>query len=384
MIPGSQPRRLVPLLVAVLLGTTVAAGCRPRAAAPPPSPPSPAARLPKIGIVDLEAVVRAHPRWAELAAITDALKRIEVELTQATALPPSPPPAAVTPTGLRKTLDAEAVEVKKNIDRELAALRAESRRRLDALVVQLRAQQQNKLEAVRKQIQQEAEAALDVKEKELREKLRVGELAILEEYSYPILNLRLRAEVAGLRSEDEARQILRQIQLLQNEREARVADLRDDLADQFDAFKETKEQEVNDRLKAEQETLNQHLQEQIKAKEAELAIQYATIAAERQAQFQRRLAERQRQLITAAESQLRSQQRAVVGGLTERVQRLQAQRLALLEQRQRLEETILADVRIEVASLAAQQGFDTILTHLVVNVRGIDLTADVVKRLKER
>ncbi len=385
MISGSPPRGIRTFLVAILVGTAFVAGCRPRAAAPPPAPPPAAGpQLPKVGIVDLQAVVKAHPRWAELQAIEDALKRIETELTLSTALPPVAVPAPVAPADLKKTLDTEAAQLKQNIDREMAALRAESKRRLDALVAQLRTEQQNKFEAARKQIEKEAEDALVAREKELQEKLRVGELAILEEYSYPILNLRLRAEVAGLRSEDEARQILRQIQLLQSEREARVADLRANLADEFEAFKDTKEQEVNDRLKALQETLNQQLQEQIKAKEAELTAEFARTAVERQARFQRQMAERQRTLIGVAESQLRSRQRALVGGLTERMQRLQAQRVALLEQRQRLQDVILADVRIEVAFLAAQQGFDTIVTQVVVNVRGADITADVVKKLKER
>ncbi|MGH2348944.1 MAG: hypothetical protein ACRDFT_05700 [bacterium] len=368
-------------VAAALLFAVTVAGCRPRAAAPPSPPPE--ARQVKIGIGDFEAVIRAHPRWVDLQEILTALRRVEADMTAATSVPP-PQPVAVTPSGLKKTLDEEAAALKRSIEQELAAVRAESRRRLDALAVQLGAEQQKKFEATSKQVTDEAEAALDAKGEELQAKLRAGELAIMEEYSYPILNLRLRAEVAGLRSEDEARQILRQIQLLQSEREARVADLRATRGEEFDAFKDIKEAEVNDRLKALRETLNKELQQQMTAKESELAAELAKTAAERQAQFQRRMAERQRQLITTAESQLRGQQRAVVSGVGERLQRLQAQRVALLEQRQRLEETIFADVRIEVAELAALQGIDTVLTRLVVNIRGLDITADVVQRLKQR
>jgi Skp family chaperone for outer membrane proteins len=368
---------------ALVFAVTVA-GCRPRAAAPPPPPVTPEARQARIGIVDFEAVIRAHSRWAELQEITTAMQRVEMEMAAATTVAPPQPASVITPAALKKTLDEEAAALKRSIEQQLAARRAESRRRLDALAAQLRTEQQRKFEAASKQMTDEAEAALDAKGEELQAKLRTGELAIMEEYSYPILNLRLRAEVAGLRSEDEARQILRQIQLLQSERESRVADLRETLREEFDAFKDTKEAEVNDRLKALQETLNKELQEQLAAKEAELAAELAKTAAERQAQFERQMAERQRQLITTAESQLRSQQRAVVSGVGERLQRLQAQRVALLEQRQRLEETILADVRIEVAALAALQGIDTVLTRLVVNISGQDITTDVIQRLKQR
>lgn len=382
-----HPHRSILRLIAtgaLVFAVTLVGACRSRIAAPPPTPAPPAARQTKVGIVDFEAVVRAHPRWAELQDINTALQRVEVELAAATALPPEPPRPSITPAMLKQTLDQEAAALKRNIDAELNALRAESRRRLDALAVEIRVEQRNTFEAASKQITAEAESALEAKQKELQAKLRAGELAIMEEYSYPILNLRLRAEVAGLRSEDEARQILRQIQLLQNEREARVADLRESLGEEFEAFKATKEAEANDRLKALQETLTREFQERMRAKQAELAAELATTVAERQAQFQRQIAERRERLITTAESQLRSQQQALVSGLTERVQRLQAQRAALLEQRQRLEDAILADIRIEVASLAAQQGIDTVLTRLVVNVSGLDITSSVVQRLRQR
>jgi Skp family chaperone for outer membrane proteins len=368
---------------ALVCAVTLFAGCRPRAAAPPPPPP-PAARQAKIGIVDLEAVLRAHPRWPELEQINAAIQRIDVEMASATILPPPARPSSSTAAGLKKTLDQEAAALRRSIDQELTALRAESRRRLDSLAAQIRAEQQSKFQTASKQITAEAESVLDAKENELQAKLRTGELAIMEEYSYPILNLRLRAEVAGLRSEDEARQILRQIQLLQSEREARIADLRESLGEEFETFRRTKEAEVNDRLKALQETLNTEFRDRMASKQAELAAALAKTAAERQGQFQRQMAERQRRLIATAESQLRSQQRVVVTGLGERVQRLQAQRVALLDQRQRLQDTILADVRIEVASLAAQQGIDTVLTHLVVNVSAADITGSVVQRLRQR
>lgn len=374
------------LAVAAVLGVAVvvAGGCRPRTAAPPPPPAPPAVRAPNIGIVDIEAVVRAHPRWSELEQINTALQRVEVDLTSTTTRPPVPPAPSITPAGVKQTLDQEAAALKRSIDQELEALRAASRRRLDALAVEIRAEHRNKLEQVRKQMTADAEAVLDAKQKELQAKLRAGELAIMEEYSYPILNLRLRAEVAGLRSEDEARQIFRQIQLLQSEREARIADLRASLGEEFEAFSTTKEAEVNDRLKALQEMLSKEFQERMEAEQTKLATELATMAAQRQAQFQRQMDERRQRLITTAESQLRSQQRAIVSELTERVQRLQAQRAALLEQRQRLEDAMLADIQIEVASLAAQQGIDTVLTRLVVNISARDLTASVVQRLKQR
>ena len=55
---------------------------------------------------------------------------------------------------------------------------------------------------------------------------------------------------------------------------------------------------------------------------------------------------------------------------------------ALQEQRVRLEDSILAEVKIEVATIAQQQQLDVVLTRHLANVAAIDLTPDVVEKLK--
>jgi Skp family chaperone for outer membrane proteins len=57
--------------------------------------------------------------------------------------------------------------------------------------------------------------------------------------------------------------------------------------------------------------------------------------------------------------------------------------VALREKRQRLEDSILAEVKIEVATIAQTRRLDVVLTRYVSNVAGIDITADVVAKLKQ-
>ena len=56
--------------------------------------------------------------------------------------------------------------------------------------------------------------------------------------------------------------------------------------------------------------------------------------------------------------------------------------VSLQEQRVRLEDGILAEVKIEIAAIAQDRKLDVVLTRFVTNVAGIDITSDVVQKLK--
>jgi Skp family chaperone for outer membrane proteins len=56
--------------------------------------------------------------------------------------------------------------------------------------------------------------------------------------------------------------------------------------------------------------------------------------------------------------------------------------VSLQEQRARMEDSILAEVKIEVAAIAQDRKLDVVLTRLVANVAGIDITTDVIQKLK--
>jgi hypothetical protein len=367
------------LVLALALLTLGAAGCRREAAAPTPSPPPVSVEPPRaarVAVVDLEQAARAHPRWRELNAIIERIKRTEVELMVA------PPPPTVPETDLRKALDEEAARLRAAFTKELDTLRDESRRQLDAYAADVRRELETKIEATRTQMIEETKKTIGAKQEELRRQLRAVEMEIMEEYRYPILNLRVRGEVAALSSEAEARAISRQLNALQTERDERIREKQEEAQKAFVEFQKAAEADVNARLKTAQTALEAEAREQITAKEAELQSSFTALAQRRDAEFTARMDARRKALIDAAEEQLKGQQLQLVRDVRARAERLQAEIRTLQEQRIRLEDSILAEVKIEVAAIAQEQQLDVVLTRHIANVTAVDLTETVARKLK--
>jgi len=373
-------RVVVPILAAAL-AAGVLTGCRPREATTVPQTQQPTSGTvvpapPRVGRVNLEVVAQAHPRWNELNILKTRAARVEGELAVAAAPPPVPA------TDVQRALTEEAAKMRVSFEQELNSLREERTRSLAAYAEDLKKQQQTRFEEIRRTVEAEAEAAVVAKRDELRAALREAEQAIMEEYRYPLLNLRLRAEVAGLRSEEEGRQLLRQVQALQQEREERIKAKGDEIEQKFVAFQKETETEVNARLKTEQDALNVESTRLIDGKEQELQAELSRAAAERERAFQQRLERRRKELVEAAEATLRGQQGAFARDVDARTKRLRAELLALREQRARLEESILAEVKIEVATIAQAQQLDVVLTRALGGAGGVDISEDVIRKLK--
>jgi hypothetical protein len=368
-------------ILAIALGILAvgAVGCRRQAAAPVSPPPSVSVQPPRaarIAVVDLSKAARAHPRWRELNAIVERIKRTEVELMVA------PPPPPVPEADLRKILDEEATRLRTTFTKEVDALREESRRQLDAYAADVRKDLEAKVEAAKAKLIEETTTAITAKREELTRQLRADELQIMEEYRYPILNLRVRGEVAALSSEAEARAIARQITALQAERDERIHEAQEETQKAFMEYQKAAEADVNAKLQATQTELQTQAQEQVKGKERELRDALSALAARREAEFTSRMEERRKALIASAEEQLRGQQGQFARDVRSRAVRLQAEIRTLQEQRIRLEDSIIAEVKIEVATIAQEQQLDVVLTRHVANVSALDLTDTVVRKLR--
>ncbi len=364
---------LIFAVAAVVTGIVLGAGSFPQLGRLPRVPAAPPRR---IGVVDLETVARAHPRWSELDAINKRIARLQGQFTR---MPPVPIPPR---TEIQHALDVEAVRLRTEFEKELDFLRKESTRKFQAFTALLREENQAKFEAARKQLQVDGLAAIEEKRKALDAQARTDELAIMDEYTYPILNLRLRAEVAGLTSEQEGRALLREIQALQEERESRIRAKYDELDKELRAFQKAQEDEGNAKLESLKATLEKDGQERQFAKQRELEADLKRVGTERDAQFRARLTRRQKELIDAAEAQVRAQQRAYLSGLDERTRRLRTELTAVEEERLRLEASILADVKVTVAAIAQTRDLDVVLTRYVANLGGDNITAAVVQRMK--
>ncbi|TMI75916.1 MAG: hypothetical protein E6H05_05325 [Bacillati bacterium ANGP1] len=353
-------------LAAVLVG-----GCRGRVQ----STSAPVAET-RVGVVDLQVVTRAHPRWQQLDAVVKQLQDVQAQLA---LLPPAP---AMPEADVRRALDEEARRLQGELDKELAFLKQDGDRRLQAFADELRSEQVAKIQQVRRELEAQGDQEIMARRDELRAQLRAAEQQIRDEYRYPLLNLRLRAEVAGLTSEEEAKQLQQQVQALQDEREQRLAAQADETQKTFTEFQKIKEDEVNAKLKAAQDAMQVEAQRRLLTRQQQVQAELRQAAAALDETFRARLERRRKELLAAAERQPSGRQGTYVESLGERNRRLRGELVSLQEQRARLEDSILAEVKIEVAAIAQDRKLDVVLTRLVANVAGIDITTDVIQKLK--
>ena len=366
---------LVLLVVGVVVGLLAARGLVQLIQQPPLAPA--AAPQARVAVVDLDAVLRAHPRWGELDAVARRLAKLQGQFARL-SVPPSPPRA-----DLQRVMDAEAARLRVEFEKEIGFYREEGRRRLAAFSVAVREEHQAKYEATRKQLEVDGRAAIEAKRKELESQLRTAEHEIMNEYTYPLLNLRLRAEVAGLSSDQEGRAVLREIQTLQEEREQRIRAKGEELNKVLLEFQKSREVEGNAQLDALKATLDQDGQARVLAKQQELEAEFNRVAVEKDTQFRQRLAQRQKELLAAAEAQVRVQQRAYLSSEDTRTRQLRSELNAVQEERVRLEASMLADVKVTIATIAQAKKLDVVLTRYVTNLRGENITTTVIQRLKK-
>src|SRR3989440_11130160 len=109
------------VLVVVLVG-----GCRGRVR----STSAPVAET-RVGVVDLQVVTRAHPRWQQLDAVVKQLQDVQAQLA---VLPPAP---AMPEADVRRALDEEARRLQGELDKELAFLKQDGEGRRQGLADEL-------------------------------------------------------------------------------------------------------------------------------------------------------------------------------------------------------------------------------------------------------
>lgn len=340
------------------------------------SPPSPTPDPTRIAVVDMDAVVRAHPRWLEVDAIIKKLAQVEAAL----ATPPVIPP--ILQARVQARLRAQARNLETEFRQEIAALKQRQEERILQYAARVRAEQQAKLQRLRAEIDTELQQALRARVRAARDELRQYEIQVLEEYKYPLTNLRLKADVVGVATEEEQRQLIEDLDRLLEERDAKVRARAEVLDAVVEDFQRAREAEANATYERARAAAAEETKRLIAATEQEIQDETTRLGKAKEGEFRRRLAAFRRSLTGIGEGQLDTAQRRYLEGLRQREQQLLAERQALTEQRLRLEDTILADVKIEVAAIAAARGLDVVLTRLLANLSGQDLTQEVLARLK--
>ncbi len=364
-----------PAIGLLLLLALAAGGCGGRgssgASAPRPTPDPT-----RIAVVDLDAVVRAHPRWTEVDAIAKKIVQVEAAL----ATPPVIPP--ILQAQVQARLKAQARRLEREFQAEIAALKKQQEERVALYAARVRVEAEAGLRRLRAGLDAELNRALRDRIRAARADLRQYEIQVLDEYRFPLTNLRLRADVVGVTSEEEQRQLIDELDRLLLERDAKVqarAQVLDAVVADFQRAREAEANVAYERARAAAAAETQRLIDQ---KEREIQDETTRLGKAKEQEFRRRLAAFRRRLTGIGEGQVDAAERRFLEGLRQRERQLLAERQALTEERLRLEDTILADVKIEVAAIAAARRLDVVLTRLVANLSGEDITAEVLARLK--
>ena len=377
--------RAVGSLLAVLL---VAAACGPQTVSPAATPaasPSPAAAASAaptpytVAVVDLIIIFKAHRRWPELEAIGKKIQAIQVRL----ASPPAPPPLP-QPADLERELQKEADRIGAGMREEMKALDAQARARLEAYANELRAEHEAKLAEKQRQLNTELQQAMETKRDELQRELEKFELATMAEYRIPLLNLRLKADVVGISNEEEAKKLTAEAERLTTERDGKIRAKAQGLVKNLEDFQKAKSGDAESQFKALIAETEAEANTKIKEKEAAERAALETAAREREAIVHKAVEERRRVLVGGTEQQAREAQERYQKQLQAEATRLQAELQELHGQRIRLEDSVLAEIKIEIATLAAQRKVDAVLMRAVATVNAIDLTQDVIARVKRQ
>lgn len=334
------------------------------------------ARPLRVAVVDIDAVARRHPRWPALDALNRRLQAVEVALLS----PPPPPP--LDQRRAEAQLAAQARQIRAAFEAELQAQRQRDQVLLDRYARQVQEERRARLQASQRQIEAEVRRAVEARAAALQEALRAYELQVIEEYRYPLANLRLKADVVGIANEEELRRLNEELARLQAERDARIRQRAAELDQQLAEFQRAQEQLARARLERLARQADAEVRTLVEAKRRELEARAAQRARAQQARFQARVEAVRRQILGALRRQVEEAQQRYLAQLRERERQLQAERQALQAQRLRLQDSLLAEVKIEVAALAAEQGLDVVLTRYISNVTSLDLTDAVIARLK--
>jgi Skp family chaperone for outer membrane proteins len=365
----------------LLIAGMTLTGCRPQGT-PAPAPtatPSPAAIVTpagtRVGVVDLDAIVRAHRRWPELAALLKKIGDVQARLS-------SPPPPPDAPKVTEVNLQAEADRLQNAMRMELDAIHAQMTRNLDAYANDLRADQEGKLADRQRQLNAQIQQAVETKRDELQRDFEKFELATMAEYRIPLANIRIKGDVVGVTNEEEAKKLNAEADRIAKERDEKIKARSDELEKALEEFQKAQNASAEEEFTALAKALDDEAKAKLAAKRDEANAQMNAEVQSRQEAIRAAMEARRKMVESGVQDQYRAAQERYMKQVQAEDARLQTELQALMGQRARLEDSMLAEVRIEVASAAQAQRVDVVLTRVVARTDAVDLTPAVIAKLK--
>lgn len=379
------------------------AGCTSRGpvSRPPATPPGPETSTPsgprahRFAVVDLTRVTRVHPRWPEVIALERQISGLEAKI--AAVVENRPAPTAIRLDVPRVDLTPEmraAVErMRPELQQQAEAVKAAARKELDAFVAELRAEQQKKVDAKRAELEAQLVKTVQDKQQTLNKDNQQFQQQTMAEYRLQLLNLKLKIEDVQQSGKGELDKLQAQQTALTKERDDKIAAHEKANQQVVQDFQKAQVEASNAQLKAYQEELTKDGQRRVDERAAQLTAQVHSKLDAMQAEFNRRLRQQQTSIVsTAREAQTREVERVKAQAQQQfqqqaqaevaKVRALQEELRAAQRGRARLYRVILADVRIEAAALAQEKGWDMVLTQAIAAPGTIDVTDELIARIR--
>lgn len=381
--PGASTARVA----AAVIAACALAGCQgPRlGGGTPPQPPAGARR---IAYVDFNRAVREHPRWPELEALDRRIADLETRL----AVPETGPAGGQVnlEPEIRAAAAQQVAQLRPEFDRavkqQAGELQHAARKELDAYAAKLRADGQAEFESRRAQLEAQTRKAVEDKQQALARDNEQFEQHVLEQYRLQLLNLRLKLETVQQTNKQESEKLSTQLDTVTKERDDKVAAHEKANAQALEEFQKQQTQQYAAAMTSLQQEITKRGQELLDRKVAEVTARLHTQIGAKQEEISQ-------QLTARLQADLRARQEAIIANAREQMARSQGQarsrqaaELAQLQdaraERARLLATILADLRIDAAELGQQKGYGVILTQTLAVVDAVDVTDELVARLK--
>ncbi|MDQ7840208.1 MAG: hypothetical protein RDU83_04165 [bacterium] len=372
--------RLRPAAALYLMAVLILTGCRPQSGAAPSPTPTPAVvatpAIYRVGFVDLGRALRAHRRWPEMEALVKQMDAIQVRLSN----PPPPPEGPVVDLGPELQAEVERLQAAYRV--ELSTIDGQIKQRIEAFAADLKAEQEGRLADRHKQLNAELQRVIEAKRDEMQRELDRFELATMAEYRVPLLNLRLKGDVVGVTSEEEARRLNQEAERITQERDAKVRARAQALEKALEEFQKAKTAEAEAQIKALIVSLENDANARIQAKQEEAGAEMQAAMRVREESLNRAMEERRKILVGSAGQQMKVTQEAYARRVEAQAGRLRQELETLAGQRFRLEDSLLAEIKIEVAALAQEQKIDAVLTRVLASTTAVDLTQAVIARIR--
>lgn len=276
----------------------------------------------QVGVVDIKKAVQSHPKYNQLLSLEQEARKIAAQdQAQQAAMVQKAQENLVLPEGSQGDL----AELNKIFQQEFT----------------------EKMSVKEKEINARLAAKENVIHQTLSDELKIYADGLDKEYQPQIFNLQLKLKTVQL-TKEEAASLQEQLEKLQTQYADKMSDKQKQLAVQMTEKMAPDKVAAEQELEAYSKLVNEEISKKASAKQAEIAA--------------------------------RNMPNLPMPAANSQVPDTFGQQLMMKQQEiQALQNSIIQDVKDKAGKIAIESGFEAVLTNVVMNVSGVDITDAVIK-----